>query len=58
MSNSSQLTERNQQNEARISAPAISANTDHMKSPSDLSKKDCVIEAVKTYAKSMLGTTD
>ena len=58
MSNSSQLTERNQQNEARISAPAISANTDHMKSPSDLSKKDCVIEADKTYAKSMLGTTE
>ncbi|XP_022792234.1 uncharacterized protein LOC111331393 [Stylophora pistillata] len=57
MSNSSQLTERIQQNEARISAPAISANTDHMKSPSDLSKEDSVIEEDKTYAKSMVGTT-
>ena len=58
MSNSSQQTERIQQNEARISAPAISANTDHMKSPSDLSKKISVIEEDKTYAKSTLGTTE
>ena len=58
MSNSSQLTERIQQNEARISAPAISANTDHMKSPSDLSKEDSVIDEDKTYAKSILGTIE
>ena len=57
MSNSSQLTERIQQNEACISAPAISTNTDQMKSPLDLSKGDSVIED-KTYAKSMLGTTE
>ena len=58
MSNSSQLTERIQQNEACISAPAISTNTDQMKSPLDLSKGDFVIEEDKTYAKSMLGTTE
>ena len=58
MSNSSQLTERIQQNEACISAPAISTNTDQMKSPSDLSKGDSVIEEDKTYAKSMVGTTE
>jgi len=58
MSNSSQLTERIQQNEARISVPAISANTDHMRSPSDLSKEDSVIEEDKTYAKSVLGTAE
>ena len=58
MSNSSQLTERIQQNEACISAPAISTNTDQMKSPLDLSKGDSVIEEDKTYAKSMLGTTE
>ena len=56
-SNSSQLTKRIQQNEALISAPVISANNDHMRSPSDLSKEDSVIEEDKTYAKSMLGTT-
>ena len=49
MSNSSQLTERIQQNEARISAPAIYANTEHMNHPSDLSKEDSVIEEDKTY---------
>ena len=58
MSNSSQLTERIQQNEACISAPAISTNTDQMKSPLDLSKGDSVIEEDKTYAKSMLGTAE
>ena len=58
MSNSGHLTEQIQQNEAHISAPVISANTDHMKSPSDLSKEDSVIEGDKTYAKSMLGTTE
>ena len=58
MSNSGQLIERIQQNEAHISAPAISANNDHMRSPSDLSKEDSVIEEDKTYAKSMLGTTE
>ena len=41
-----------------MSAPVISANTDHMKSPSDLSKEDSVIEEDKTYAKSILGTTE
>jgi len=58
MSNSSQLTERIQQNEARISSAAIPASTDHVKSPSDLSKEDSVIEEYKTYAKSTLGTTE
>lgn len=58
MSNSSQLTERIQQNEARISAPAISTSTDQTKSPLDLSKGDSVIEEDKTYTKSMLGTTE
>ena len=58
MLNSSQLTERIQQNEACISAPAISTNTDQIKSPLDLSKGDSVIEEDKTYAKSMLGTTE
>ena len=55
MSNSSQLTERIQQNEACISAPAISTSTDQTKSPLDLSKGDSVIEEDKTYTKSMLG---
>ena len=45
-------------NEACISAPAISINTDQMKSPLELSKGDSVIEEDKTYAKSMLGTTE
>jgi len=58
MSNSSQLTKRIQQNEARTSAPAISANTEHMNSPSDLSKEDSVIEEDRTYAKSVLGTAE
>ena len=58
MSNSSQLTERIQQNEALISAPPISANADHMKSLSDLFNEDSVIEEDKTYAKSLLGTTE
>lgn len=58
LSNSSELTERIQQNEARISEPAISANTDHVKSSSDHSKEDSVIEEDKTYAKSVLGTAE
>jgi len=58
MSNSSQLTERIQQNEARISSAAISASTDYVNSPSDLSKEDSVIEEDKTFAKSTLGTTE
>jgi len=58
VSNSSQLTDRIQPNEARISSAAISASTDHVKSPSDLSKEDSVIEEDKTYAQSTLGTTD
>ena len=48
MSNLSRLTEQIQQKEARISAPAIPANIDHMKSPSDLSKEDSVVEEDKT----------
>ena len=60
MSNSSQLTEGIQQNEARISAPAIYTNTEHVNHPSDLSKdpEDSVIEEDKTYTKSVLGTTE
>ena len=55
VSNSSELTERIQHNEASISIPATSKNTEH--TPEDLTKKD-VIEEDKTYAKSVLGTAE
>ena len=48
MSNLSRLTEQIQQKEARISALAIPVKIDHMKSLSDLSKEDSVIEEDKT----------
>ena len=55
MSNSNELTERIQYNEASISIPNTSKNTEH--TPEDLTKKD-VIEEDKTYAKSVLGTAE
>lgn len=55
MSNSNELTERIQYNEAGISIPNTSKNTEH--TPEDLTKKD-VIEEDKTYAKSVLGTAE
>ena len=55
VSNSSELTKRIQHNEASISIPTTSKNTEH--TPEDLTKKD-VIEEDKTYAKSVLGTAE
>ena len=55
MSNSNELTERIQYNEASISIPNTSKNTEH--TPEDLTKKN-VIEEDKTYAKSVLGTAE
>ena len=52
MSNSNELTERIQYNEASISIPKTSKNTEH--TPEDLTKKD-VIEEDKTY---VLGTAE